>query len=276
MPEPSTIPPPIIIDIPELKETSKKQEAQKLKLKVPLSSANRDLKYYGKGELPKEDQERIEKFLTSTSTEPVRVPSKGIDIEMTDFIDLTSHMAFVSSDVIDAYQHLLEQAEGHKCIYTTSFLYQTIGTSINPAEMFLQDINEEVITGAKYWFIPLFHSDHWHLLAVDLQARKYIHLSSIKNPKYNAGFETACKYIGNFLQNKIFNLFLRRGTRPVDWEMINRDDIPMQDQSNDCAIFLLTYEEYLQKGWNLNFSQKDITKKHREIAAEFLRHFYSQ
>nr|CAD1831593.1 unnamed protein product [Ananas comosus var. bracteatus] len=194
----------------------------------------------------------------------------------TDFIDLTNHMAFVSSDVIDAYQHLLEQAEGHKCIYTTSFLCQTIGTSMNPAEMFLQDINEEVVTGAKYWFIPLFHSDHWHLLAVDLEAGKYIHLSSIKKPKYNAGFETACKYIGNFLQNKFPDLLLRRGTRPVDWEMINKDDIPMKDQSNDCAIFLLTYEEYLQKGWNLNFSQKDITKKRGEIAAEFLRHFYSQ
>nr|CAD1823844.1 unnamed protein product [Ananas comosus var. bracteatus] len=215
------LPPPIIINIPELKETSKKQNAQKLKFKVPLSSANRDLKYYGKGELPKEDQERIEKFLISTSTEPVRVPSKGIDIGRTDFIDLTRHMAFVSSNIIDAYQNLLEQAEGHKCIYTTSFFCQTIGTSMNPAEMFLQDINEEVITGAKYWFIPLFHSDHWHLLAVDLQAGKYIHLSSIKNPKYNAGFETT-------------------------------------------------------KGWNLNFSQKDVTKKRGEIAAEFLRHFYSQ
>nr|CAD1819859.1 unnamed protein product [Ananas comosus var. bracteatus] len=114
-----------------------------------------------------------------------------------------------------------------------------------------------------------------HLLAVDLQGGKYLHLLSIKNRKYNAGFEKACKFIGNYLQQKFFNLFQRRGTRPVDWEKINMEDIPMQDQSNDCAIFLLAYEEYLQKGWNLDFSQKDMTRRRGEIAAEFLRLFYS-
>nr|CAD1839519.1 unnamed protein product [Ananas comosus var. bracteatus] len=182
--------PRIIIDIPELEETSKKQKARKLKLKVPLSSANLDLKYYGKGDLPKEDQERIEKFLTSTSFEPVRVPSKGIDIGRTDFIDLTSHMAFVSSDVIDSYP-AFTGAGGRPQVHIHHVLPLSDNRNINEPRRDVFARHQRGGFGAKYWFIPLFDSDHWHLLAVDLQSGKYIHLSSIKNPKYNAGFETA-------------------------------------------------------------------------------------
>ncbi|XP_020086703.1 ubiquitin-like-specific protease ESD4 [Ananas comosus] len=264
---------PIIVDIPPSSDdTSRLKKGKTLKLKVTRSSPPLELKYYGKGELPKEDQERIEKFLTSTTPSALVLPSKDIDIGRKDLVDLTSHMAFVSSDVINAYQNLLKEAEGDKCIYTTSFLYQTLGTAMSP-EMFLVDITEERINEAKYWFIPLFDFEHWHLLAVDLQGGKYLHLSSIKNPKYNAGFEKACKFIGNYLQEHFSDLFGRRGTRPVDWEMINLEDIPMQDQSNDCAIFLLAYEEYLQKGRNLDFCQEDMTRRRGEIAAEFLRLF---
>nr|CAD1825755.1 unnamed protein product [Ananas comosus var. bracteatus] len=145
-------------------------------------------------------------------------------------------MAFVSSDVIDAYQHLLEEAEGQRCIYSTTFLYQTIGTAIG-IEIFLNDLTKGVISDAKYWFIPLFDFDHLHLLAVDLQEEKYLHFSSIKNAKYNARLEKAvmqhslmqCNFVGNFLQNNLLDLFCRRETRSVNWEKINMEDIPMQD-----------------------------------------------
>nr|CAD1842425.1 unnamed protein product [Ananas comosus var. bracteatus] len=173
-------------------------------------------------------------FLTST-TNARRVPSKNIDIGQSDFVDLTSHMAFVSSDVIDAYQHILEEAEGQRCIllrpepaYLVEFGHANRppngqGTAI-AANMFLNDLTEGVISEAKYWFIPLFDFNYWHLLAVDLQEGKYLHFSSIKNAKYNVGFEKAisiffiCDFVENFLQNKLPDLFRRRETRPIDWE----------------------------------------------------------
>nr|CAD1824003.1 unnamed protein product [Ananas comosus var. bracteatus] len=214
-------------------------------LQVAKSSAPQDLKYYGKRELPKEDQERIKNVLTST-TNAIRVPSKNINIERSDFVDLTSHIAFVSSDVIDAYQHILKEAEGQRCIYSTTFLYQTIGTAI-VADILLNDLTEREISKAKYWFIPLFDFDHWHLLA--LISKKESTSTSRPLKTLNT---TLCDFVENFLQNNLPDLFRRRETHPVDWEKINMEDIPMQDQSNDCAIFILAYEEYLQKRWNMD------------------------
>nr|CAD1825819.1 unnamed protein product [Ananas comosus var. bracteatus] len=107
---------------------------------------------------------------TKAATQAAKSGKPEPSIIESDFVNLTSHMAFVSSDVIDAYQHLLEEAEGQRCIYSTTFLYQTIGTAIG-TEIFLNDLTKGVISDAKYWFIPLFDFDHLHLLAVDLQKR---------------------------------------------------------------------------------------------------------
>lgn len=71
------------------------------------------------------------------------------------------------------------------------------------------------------------------------------------------------------------DLFGGGAKHPLDWEKINVEDIPIQNQSNNRAIFMLAYEEYLQKGWNLNFSQKNITKKCGEVVAACLQELYS-
>nr|CAD1842360.1 unnamed protein product [Ananas comosus var. bracteatus] len=134
----------IVIDI------SLSEEACKTK---KLSVAKKDRKkyfwYYGKGVLPRKDQNLIVNFLHS-DTKLIRVPSKNIEIARNDFIDLTSHMAFMSFDIIDSYQHLLEKATGHRCIYSPTFLHQSMDSDFDRRK-FTANVIEGAIKGAKFW-----------------------------------------------------------------------------------------------------------------------------
>lgn len=56
----------------------------------------------------------------------------------------------------------------------------------------------------------------------------------------------------------------------IDWHIINRKDIPVQNNSFDCGVFTCMYARYLAEDSAFNFNQVDIPIIRKKIALELL------
>ncbi|XP_025206246.1 sentrin-specific protease 1-like, partial [Melanaphis sacchari] len=163
--------------------------------------------------------------------------------------------------VIQYYLELLINSSKNKILNLTSFFMESIKTHNKVPEKCYK--NKNIFSYDKI-IVPVFNNNHWTLIVVDIRAREIIHFNSFDFILHN--------------EISIMKLFLKLAyedqKQPGDEDEIFWTDCngnsPIQNNQNDCGVFICTNARYRLLDKPSNFSQEDIPLLRQRITYEIV------
>ncbi|XVF68759.1 hypothetical protein PTKIN_Ptkin11bG0027000 [Pterospermum kingtungense] len=112
---------------------------------------------------------------------------------------------------------------------------------------------QEDLKGVRKVFLPMCLYEHWLLFYADIDNKKLLWLDSNKHSRTsnNSEKQVICCWFLEFVLPSM-------GHVQKDWSFDVPNDIPLQKNSVDCAIFLMKYADCLTHGNFFPFSQEDM------------------
>jgi sentrin-specific protease 1 len=124
---------------------------------------------------------------------------------------------------------------------------------------------------------------HWSLVVVDLHNKVMSYYDSLKwdGSEYMRVLTPLFEYLvrGERLSNTLSTIqqndnlgseYTGSVNSQNEWEYRNIKNIPKQENSWDCGVYLCKYMEYISRNEEINFSQEDMNYFRIQIAHELL------
>jgi sentrin-specific protease 1 len=160
---------------------------------------------------------------------------------------------WLNDDVIDVYTGIIQQKYNNIYIPLTQFQKDVnLDGDVNVPKA-VRVINKENVTtnrnvyNCEKWMIPInVNDDHWTLLVLNMQTCEIQYFDSL-NHNISLALETGV-------------ITLMQGLDiPGEWKTIPiEEQLPQQDNTDDCGVFMITFAERLARGAPMNFSQDNI------------------
>ncbi|XP_022722279.1 uncharacterized protein LOC111279589 [Durio zibethinus] len=117
----------------------------------------------------------------------------------------------------------------------------------------LSRVKKEDFKGVSKLFLPICLNKHWLLFYADIDDKKLLWLDSIENSRMSNDSE-------KHIIRRWFLEFLLplSGHDHKDWSFDVPENIPMQKNSVDCALFVMKYADCLTHGNYFPFTQDDM------------------
>ena len=139
----------------------------------------------------------------------------------------------------------------------SSFFYPKIAQyGHHSVEMWTSNVD---IFEYELLMIPVFIIDHWSLAVVDFIKKSISYYDSL-----GKGNIDCLLAVDKYLKEE----FLIKKSVPLEmtnWNLTNLDNVPQQENGSDCGMFLLKFAEYVSRGEQLSFHQKDMPYFRRRI-----------
>ncbi|CAA9994328.1 unnamed protein product, partial [Nesidiocoris tenuis] len=182
----------------------------------------------------------------------------GLNITREDLLTLRESN-WLNDKIINFYMELIDQRsrQNHKLPTTFSFNtflyvslkaggYSRVKNYTRKTDLFEKDIV----------FIPIFKAAHWRLITIYIKLQKIEYLDSLGKDGTDI-----LEDIKNYLTEEHNH---KKGT-PLDttnWKFTQRTDIPLQQNNDDCGVFVCQYAKSLG-------SSEEIQIKHSQIPEAF-------
>jgi len=110
--------------------------------------------------------------------------------------------------------------------------------------------------------------NHWCLIAVDVMKRKIIYFDSLDD-FFDAALKKM-KVLAGFLNEEYLEKRLHlKNQKELTWN-VHIGESPLQDNSNDCGIFLCTTARYWILEESINYNQEDIPLIRQRMSYELI------
>ncbi|XP_071798468.1 uncharacterized protein [Asterias amurensis] len=186
-------------------------------------------------------------------------------------LDTLQEGEWLNDCVINAYFILLGEVSPLNVFSHSSFFfwslykrgYEGVKRWTKNVDLFAQDVI----------FIPVHNKSHWTLVAVDV--KKGI-IEYYNSSTFHDGYPHSVKHIQQYLKDEA----VHRGKTEFcnfNWEMFILDQIPRQQNSDDCGLFICQYAKKicLQQKMNFNAERTNVLRQqmlhelmHEEIDKE--------
>ena len=104
----------------------------------------------------------------------------------------------------------------------------------------------KVYFGKDFLLIPLNEDHHWSLVCLDLKNHLILHYDSLPGFQHVNGVLLIQHTIGNYLRDE------------EEWKIEKMKEIPLQENSHDCGVFMCQYAKFISAGKACKFLQSDV------------------
>merc|ERR1719247_4074572 len=111
-------------------------------------------------------------------------------------------------------------------------------------------------------FVPIHvHGIHWCMGVVDVPRKEVRYYDSMSGGDHGFG-EHMLQWVADEHKDKKGKPLPDAGT----WSVVRPQNVPQQENGNDCGVFMVTCAEYLSRGTDPTFHQKNISDIRKLIA----------
>lgn len=209
----------------------------------------------------------VEAALVPTPPDQVLVSAFRIDIKRADLYTLADGQ-WLNDEIINFYMNLIVARSGERkglprvYAFSTFFVPKLIAAGYGGVSRWTRKVD---LFSYDVLLVPLHITAHWCLVVVDFRERRIAYYDSLGPP-----FKTPrCL--------RLMRLYLeaesrQRRDRGLDWRgwTTRVADVPLQQNGNDCGVFVCQYAECLTRDAPISFGQEHIPYFRRRVAYEIL------
>ncbi|XP_058203599.1 protein NLP7-like isoform X2 [Rhododendron vialii] len=123
-------------------------------------------------------------------------------------------------------------------------------------------LNTILLPKTEKIFFPILRDRHWMLLVIDVKKKYFLWLDSMR-------CEREEKYSEDFAHFLNHEFVFKRLTEQNEWPIKYPENTPIQDNGNDCGVYMMAYMISLAVGDKLpQFSQAQAKRMRRTICLE--------
>uniref|UniRef100_A0A0D6QUL2 Ubiquitin-like protease family profile domain-containing protein n=1 Tax=Araucaria cunninghamii TaxID=56994 RepID=A0A0D6QUL2_ARACU len=228
--------------------------------------------------LSDDDEADVANAFKGRNKRKVLVMHENSNIEITrEILQCLKPNEWLNDEVINLYLELLKEREKRepnkylKCHFFNTFFYKKL---FNPSTR--QDDYRAVrrwttkkklgysLTDCDKIFVPIHKEIHWCLAIIDMRARKFQYLDSLRGSDPNV-LEVLARYIVQEAKDKT-----GQDLDVSTWEKECVEDLPAQRNGWDCGVFMIKYADFHSRGLPLEFSQAHMPYFRKRTAKEIL------
>ncbi|KAH9318398.1 hypothetical protein KI387_020167, partial [Taxus chinensis] len=105
------------------------------------------------------------------------------------------------------------------------------------------------LTDCDKIFVPIHKEIHWCLAIIDMRAKKFQYLDSLKGSDAHV-LHVLVRYIVDEAKDKT-----GQDLDVSTWEQEFVRELPAQENGSDCGVFMIKYADFHSQGLPLSFSQ---------------------
>ncbi|XP_078613563.1 uncharacterized protein LOC144883149 [Branchiostoma floridae x Branchiostoma japonicum] len=191
---------------------------------------------------------------------PVNSPRK-FDLEVADLVTLAPQ-EWLNDNVINGYFELLAEVRPDVYCFNTFFYTQLCRKGYQGVKRWTKKVQ---IFEKSLLLVPLHLGNHWCLAEVSV-ADKLLFLYDSRGGAYPTCLQRLVSYLCCEAKE--------RGEADFTWGWGGhcKEDIPVQETSGDCGVFVCQYARCIVEGRRIDFSQDDITELRCHMTQELLQH----
>lgn len=183
--------------------------------------------------------------------------------------------AWLNDEVINLYLELLKEREKRepkkylKCHFFNTFFYKKLYSPKYDYKAVRRWTTQKKIgyslIDCEKIFVPIHKEIHWCLAIIDLRAKKFQYLDSLRGTDGHV-LQILARYIADEAKDKT-GQHLDVST----WEQEVVEDIPEQENGWDCGMFMIKYADFHSRDLPLIFGQEHMPYFRKRTAKEILR-----
>lgn len=205
-------------------------------------------------------------------TDPKKVLVKGFKLEVTpDDLSTLKNDQWLNDSIINFYFAMLaERSEQNKKLPTIycfdTFFFKKLEEGYGNVKRWTK--NAEVFS-KEILLVPVHRGNHWCLAVIDFRKKSIEYYDSLgdKNDKQQM-FVCLNKLLNWLSEESIDKRQVKLDTQ--EWRISYRTDIPQQRNGSDCGMFVCRFAEYVSRGAEINFTQKDMAYFRQRTMYEIL------
>ena len=140
--------------------------------------------------------------------------------------------------------------------YSTFFYQKLSGSGHQGVQRWSKRVD---ILSKRLLIIPVHLPAHWCLAAVKVANRQILYFDSLRNTNFTC-LHLIMEYLSLQSESNSKKLNL------IEWQGVHCKDIPQQDNSHDCGVFVCMYGRCLAADIHFNFSQEDMPNIRKHMA----------
>eukprot|EP00058_Branchiostoma_floridae_P007438 XP_002592926.1 hypothetical protein BRAFLDRAFT_275692 [Branchiostoma floridae] len=191
---------------------------------------------------------------------PVNSPRK-FDLEVADLVTLAPQ-EWLNDNVINGYFELLAEVRPDVYCFNTFFYTQLCRKGYQGVKRWTKKVQ---IFQKSLLLVPLHLGNHWCLAEVAVQD-KLLFLYDSRGGAYPTCLQRLVSYLCCEAKEREEEDFT------WGWGGHCKEDIPVQETSGDCGVFVCQYARCIVEGRRIDFSQDDITELRCHMTQELLQH----
>ncbi|KAL1443897.1 hypothetical protein MTO96_030143 [Rhipicephalus appendiculatus] len=190
-------------------------------------------------------QREVDAALVPTPPHEVLVSAFRIEIKRVDLHTLADGQ-WLNDEVINFYMNLIAARSAERkglprlYAFSTFFVPKLIRSGYEGVSRWTRNVD---IFAFDVLLVPLHFTAHWCLVVVDFRERRIAYYDSLGPPFKTPGCLTLMQRVA---------------------------DVPLQENNNDCGVFVCQYAECLSRDAPISFGQEDIPFFRRRVAYEIL------
>lgn len=253
---------------------AKQKEAEAVEHKSLIEQALED----AFAPLNDDDEADVARALKGGNSREVLVMHENSNIEITKgILQCLLPGGWLNDEVINLYLELLKEREKRetdkflKCHFFNTFFYKKL---YNPNTRYDYKAVRRWTTQRKIGynltdcdkiFVPIHKEIHWCLAIIDMKAKKFQYLDSLRGSDAHV-LDVLAKYITDEAKDKT-----GQDLDVSSWETQLVEDLPQQENGSDCGMFMIKYADFHSRGLPLSFFQTDMPYFRKRTAKEILR-----
>ncbi|KAK4794147.1 hypothetical protein SAY86_012141 [Trapa natans] len=184
--------------------------------------------------------------------------------------------AWLNDEVINLYLELLKEREKRepekflKCHFFSTFFYHKLTGKDGYDYKSVRRWTTQRMLGyglieCDKIFVPIHQKVHWCLAVINKKEEKFQYLDSLGG-RISFVLKVLAKYFVDEVKDKNgIDLDVR------SWDIEYVEDLPEQENSYDCGMFMIKYADFYSRGLSLCFNQDHMPYFRRRTAKEILK-----
>ncbi|CAH1245657.1 SENP5 [Branchiostoma lanceolatum] len=187
---------------------------------------------------------------------------RKLDLEVTDLVTLAPQ-GWLNDNVLNGYFELLAEGRPDDLYCFNTFFYtQLCRKGYQGVKRWTKKVQ---IFQKTLLLVPLHLGNHWCLAEVAVQD-KLLYLYDSQGGDNLTCLQRLVSYFCCEAQERGEENFT------WGWDGHCREDIPVQETSSDCGVYVCQYARCIVEGWPIDFRQDDITELRCHMTQELLKH----
>jgi Ulp1 family protease len=197
---------------------------------------------------------------------------EDVALQQKDFARLAGGR-WLNDNLLDAYLKLIAIGTNHlhprdRIRVMPSYFFTTL-ESIGYDNVRSYTRKENIFT-YRYVYVPInFANKHWGLTVVDVRMGRMIYLDSVSFGRESRAASVFSKLADYFHTEHVANPRCAGTPRPIFRTRVSQS-MPLQENGSDCGLFLCVAADYIAKGKNTDFSQKDMMYFRQRVHYELI------